>query len=440
MKSKEFLISTGASLALTMALALGSCSDTPGIDKQKFNDTDASDYYTTEEICDIALNARTSFYGAESRTSISVANVTPLKKSLKSRADEEKNLLYVVNFEDEKGFALVSSAKDHNCLYAVTDYGNYNLETNDNIGLQDYMSRAQAYANSIESDITPIKPPRFKYLEIIYDTLSYRNLAPQVKVQWGQQSPYNMNIYINVNGELKNPPAGCGPIGFAQALTYFEFPTSITRKAQTNKGEKLILDWSKIKQHIRCGNTNALKICPNDGHHSIISDLINEIGLSTNIKYSMDGSSTFIENTRKYALSLGFTVSDVADYQSGIPGMSNGEIIIVSGLNDAHTKSHSFIIDGEKSYIINVTENIYDMGPGGTATEGTLISSTTKRTSAKYVHINWGANGFANGYYYDKVFDSSKIHTYDEEDRAIKNDTQHFSYKESLRSFKMSLK
>lgn len=44
MKSKKLLISTGASLALTMALSLSSYTDAPGFDNPQINDTNASYY------------------------------------------------------------------------------------------------------------------------------------------------------------------------------------------------------------------------------------------------------------------------------------------------------------------------------------------------------------------------------------------------------------
>lgn len=50
MKSKKLLISTGASLALTMALSLSSCTDTPGLDNPQINDTNASYYWVMEEL------------------------------------------------------------------------------------------------------------------------------------------------------------------------------------------------------------------------------------------------------------------------------------------------------------------------------------------------------------------------------------------------------
>lgn len=433
MTTKTLLSLTGATMALAMALSFGSCTDAPGFDKQKISDTDASYYYTTEEICDIALKARASFYGADSRSSISVANVTPLKNSLKSRSEESKNLLYVVNFEDEKGFALVSSAKENNSLYAVTDYGNYDPETNNNKGLQDYMNRAEAYANSIDTGLTAIKPPRFKYLEYVYDTLSYSVIKPQVKVQWGQDYPYNIEIHPqNSSADAK---AGCGPIAAAQAMSYFEYPTTLLIHNDNQKNEILELNWTGIKQHIRCHKfTNFSVICPSNEYHSNISKFIREIGIRSETTFGTDESPTIFLKLHKAIKELGFVVSNIMPFKSGQTDLLNNTIIIMAAWN-LNTGGHSFIIDGKEYYIINETKNIYDMGPGGLAIEGKLISSETQTLTASYVHINWGYDGRANGYYYDKVFDSQKAHSYDQNTPPT---TSHFSYDTNYQFFRMS--
>lgn len=437
MTTKTLLCLTGATMALAMALSFGSCTDAPGFDKQKISDTDASYYYTTEEICDIALKARASFYGADSRSSISVANVTPLKNSLKSRADESKNLLYVVNFEDEKGFALVSSAKEHNNLYAVTDYGNYNPETNDNKGLQDYMNRAEAYANSIDTGLTAIKPPRLKYLEYVYDTLAYSIIKPQVKVQWGQEFPYNMHIHPN-NGTLQNAKAGCGPIALVQAMTYFEQPSQLNQRAVGYEGKTLELDWTGIKLHTRCALQNdEPTICPSNEYHSTISLLILEVGLRANAVFGLENTETIFGNLRNAAIKLGYTASNIQFYNSSLNALTPGSILILAAHNDTTHEGHGFIIDGKEYYTINVTKNIYDMGPGGLAIEGKLISSTTETISVSYAHINWGFNGLANGYYYDKVFNTANIYQYDSDCPHIIND-EHFSYSTDIAFFKLS--
>lgn len=43
------------------------------------------------------------------------------------------------------------------------------------------------------------------------------------------------------------------------------------------------------------------------------------------------------------------------------------------------------------------------------------------------MHINWGYDGDSNGYYLDKVFDSTKVTKLDDESRVLRNDTASYN-------------
>ncbi len=426
---------------LSTILVFTSCADEQEINPTNVKDNNSALFYNENEICNLASDARTAFFGVDSRSNITIANIYPVRKSHEGRS-KENDLLYVVNFDENKGFAVVSADKTHNSIYAVTDCGNLSLENNDNPGLQDYLDRAVVYANNlIDTGNIAVKPPHLYYLDIITDTIYHSVIKPVVKVQWGQDYPYNTQINLSQFGN-KKPKAGCVAIAAAQALTYFEYPLSIKRQTEDCKGQTLTLDWSKIKKHIRCDNPTGKyeSYCTkNITEHNMISALIFEIGSRINTLYGLNLSTAHISNLIPVLTEFGYNVTDFTPYGSGRLALTEGSVLIMGSFNkDDSGVGHAYIIDGKNFYKFNITKNIYDMGPGGSAITPKLISSEQYTEQANYVHINWGLNGLANGYYYDKVFDTEQIYQYDSDATKITNDNKHFSYSSNISFIKIT--
>ena len=104
--------------------------------------------------------------------------------------------MYVFNYEDNQGYAVVSANKSTEALIAVTEQGNYNEETTtDNPGLALYMDMAKNYVarggilppgSSIGGGGLPLTEIRTVTTR---DTLAYIN--PLLEVRWGGGYPYN---------------------------------------------------------------------------------------------------------------------------------------------------------------------------------------------------------------------------------------------------------
>lgn len=67
---------------------------------------------------------------------------------------------------------------------------------------------------------------------------------------------------------------------------------------------------------------------------------------------------------------------------------------------------HCFIVDGCRKLTVKKTEKIYDTEriPWLLISERDLGTYTTN-----YMHVNWGWDGEADGYYRDNVFNTKKI-------------------------------
>lgn len=421
---------------LFILVLICSCSNELVLPSQSDVDDSFSLFYKEDEICSLAIDARTSFYGIDSRSSISVANTIPVKSRFCSRSQDEKELLYVVNFENNQGFAIVSKDKFHNNVYAISDYGNLNPDDNDNEALQDYLNRASIYANSIIDTLIPVKPPHIQYVEIIRDTIYHSVIKPIVNVQWGQRYPFNNRIVLPQFSDGEKPPVGCVALAVGQAMTYFEHPDTLVRRTDDCKGQTLNLDWANIKRHIRCTKPEwgGTLICSgNINIHDKISELLFEIGYRLHTYYALPSSTAHIGNVVPVLRELGYNVSEEKAYESGRTDLTEGSILIMGSFNSPTSYTgHSYIIDGKNFYKIYVTENIYDDGIGYH-----LNSTRTDTLQANYVHINWGANSLGNGYYYDKIFDTREIYQSDPNVNEIHND-EHFSYSTKISFVKVT--
>ena len=77
---------------------------------------------------------------------IDLNNWKIFENDLKTRANSNSNdtLMYVFNFEDNQGFAIVSASKETEGLIAVTESGSYDPSTSSNIdGFNIYMDMAK---------------------------------------------------------------------------------------------------------------------------------------------------------------------------------------------------------------------------------------------------------------------------------------------------------
>lgn len=106
-----------------------------------------SEIRTIDEAYDIAAKAISWIGDGESRTSV---RLLPSKRDIKvvmnnkSRSGESSDtLMYVVNFEDEQGFAIIPANRTMPELLAVTESGSYDPETGSEVEpFQEYMDNA----------------------------------------------------------------------------------------------------------------------------------------------------------------------------------------------------------------------------------------------------------------------------------------------------------
>ena len=152
---------------------------------------------------------------------IDLNNWKIFENDLKTRANSNSNdtLMYVFNFEDNQGFAIVSASKETEGLIAVTESGSYDPSTSSNIdGFNIYMDMAKEYIQNsmLQANGERLAPTPFRRDSLVYH---HNKFGPYINVYWGQTHP---------EGEFcPNGVAGCSITATAQIMSYYQTPTSI---------------------------------------------------------------------------------------------------------------------------------------------------------------------------------------------------------------------
>ncbi len=392
-----------------------------------------------------------------------------LRSDTKKKDSQVDTLLFIINFGNDNGFALVSGDKRTTDLLAVVKSGSLNKSKSiKDTGLRLFLSRLpKFYKNSIREYKEKVHSLIHKTKESFrcqectgpddcreyqdemdrmeeYYSYCYSKYTPWketlrtpllVPVIWGQESPYNDNAVKKNN---QNCAAGCTATAFAQLLAAHKYPHSFDG---ININWAILTDYSSLTsqhygQSIEDYNNaivNVAKLFRKLGDH-----LENKWGLPQD-----KGSGAWPYKIPGILRKMGYTnVSDEKEYNEYdvINSIKNNRPVILSGYEEEYyyktgwwlweeTKTnyrggHTFVADG----ILN-QERIETLYGPVEDEEGNydpdicdvIKTDVNKRT---LIHINWGWSGSFNGYFESGVFDSKNPIEYF---RSIK-DPDNFSF------------
>jgi hypothetical protein len=339
-------------------------------------------------------------------------------------------LAYVLNFNDDLGFAIVSAdTRIDDPILAFTGEGSLSDST-DNPGLAIFLERLEDYTlNSIiEAELqkdslldgifgkldvesntkSVITVPRL----LLYSTETISRIGPLVPVEWGQTLPFSNNLNnskcTRSDNYAKNL-TGCVAVATAQVMSYWGHPTQIGNYS---------FNWTELNKYKRGGNF------PNPSTaRSQVANLFEQIGKGVGMDYGCDASSADTKDALTFLGKHGFKVSTLKNYNSNdtfasldkkqpliARGCSNKTNHKFLGINIYSTYSgcHAWVIDGylkrkSKFYVYN--EQI-DSNTGNKVSRRTFAYSF--EIYSDYMHNNWGWNGNKNGYFASDVFNSNE--------------------------------
>lgn len=311
---------------------------------------------------------------ASGRKIASIQIVGDSQKALTRSGNEGLDtMLYLVNYEDNQGFALLSADWRTKPVYAISDEGNMNLaDTTFNKGLALFMENARedyAYYTSPENikgpflpiDTTDIYHPNLPKDD--YEYTLYYDIKPKLTrsvSRWHQNSPFNKYVVANKG---KQYPVGCVAIALAQLCSASKVPSVF---------EGRYLDWNIINQ---------------DSTRNIYSQGIDDLAFFLwkagskylDMNYGEQGSGAKFGKIHSFLCDMHLNSSGQLEYKGSVP--EDSYPVAMSARSSTEDTGHAWILDGGISYQIKG-----NMCEGGS-------------TFFHFEHCVWGWGGQDNGYY-----------------------------------------
>lgn len=378
-------------LFLSVAVLFCSCTKTENIALlSTVGNTSKSNVISASEALTNLDNELRSIYGTNTRSAVNMRKVKTINyidfKGTRTKNGDTECPFYIVEFEDNKGSAILSADNRVEPVLAILDNDvltESDFASNDLDEIKPYIaSLIRQYAdNSLNAsglEIRPIEPGGG------IDTIYHYVRKPLIKTKWHQRSPYNdLCIIPGIYDDYAN--AGCTVIATSQLVKFHKYPAIINSQS---------FDW------------NLLDLC--DYGANMIEDARIEVArfvynigcLNGGINYSINDSDASLLETGSSLKAMGYKNVNTADYSDSTLRnliFNNSKPVIISGTcANIYDGAHSWLLDGWNEYKIKNKKMLID------GTSQIVYTTTTK------VHCNFGYAGSCDGYYTSGVFDTTK--------------------------------
>jgi len=355
-------------------------------------------------------------------------------RSTRTRSTEgstPNSLLYIVNFDDDQGYAVLAADSRLEPVLALIDSGVYTPSEN----YTEDFDLTEANLDEDEKDEFWCTGPltgTFRTIELIEDyadgyvnppyTKKYygdlvrqKQVGPYIRTKWGQGYPFN--TMCNKNYFTYKPDgnyaAGCVAVALAQILAYHSYP-------QSAYGHNY--DWDKING-IKSGDQKGIQ----QDAIMEVAHLVKAAGEACRTKYGMDNSRSTAYRAKKalkYTFGYSGTYRHLSFADKNIRNMlDNDSPVLLAGKPKYRLSGHAWAVDG---YIYGYRKVITEIYEDENYTK--LVSTTVDNASPTYYyHCNFGWDGKADGYYLGKVFDTvgGRIDTEDGIDPGTNSSEDH---------------
>jgi peptidase C10 family len=403
---KQFLIIS------ILAVMVAACSSEEPMPVTDNSTQQGSIKVTVEEAIKIANQAAEAFDAKSARgvsrraSSAAMVDVLGAKNGRSGGID---TLLYMVNYDNKQGYAIVSASRACETLLGIVDEGEFNaLEAAENPSYSYYLANAQNYVAStlgatFGGGKDPITPGFIEETRFVHE-----DYPVKVNVKWGQRYPEG---YF-----CPNKISGCVQTAMAQIMSYLKLPTSISLTYPERDVDVQVLDWENMTKHTQSVNTTAVSLinshnsscAATEASHMAIARLCRELGYRNNASYYDNATGAFDYKALQTFRQL-VTEKEISnftylgtDYSTLFDAIKTG-IGYISGSDTNGAGGHAWVIDGGRRIGKIVTVS----GPGTIGIDGKEHPFVRDYTT-HYYHFNWGWNGTDNGYFEMGVFDTSK--------------------------------
>lgn len=322
---------------------------------------------------------------------VAPANASP--GSLSAEADVAATLgrIYVVNYEDDAGFAILSADRQLPSVLGYADSGNV-TDTMTNPGIKLFLERLPDFVatslrwDSLTDPDPPVDPdpggggtdpgpaPDPSDTTVVYHRMhqGFQRIltkGPFMQVEWGQGPPFNKKTPACDPPQM-NAPAGCVAIAILQIMSYHHYPTSYA----TGVFDRSELDWNAFNACKRGVNLDSDPLLA-----ARMADFVRRIGDNVDMSYHCDKSSASIQAAKRALKNYGFHTDDICSYslERVRAEIDANRLLYVRGDPASGGDGHAWVIDGYvHGYYLGIENEYHD-----------------------FVHCNWGWDGNGNGYF-----------------------------------------
>ncbi len=323
-----------------------------------------------------AEKLKIEIYGESTRSNAKFASIEPVV--MMSTRSSENDTIYIVNYGDDEGFSVVTTAPGLESVHAVSNQGSLHIsDTINNKGLAAFFSNLNYELNANSAIARPTLPdstlqPEMPLVRNYRISHKQPMLTPVVR-SWHQDYPFNMYC-PKIGGE--NTKVGCLALSTSQILSYFEYPKIVGGMA---------IDWAVVKSENTNMTYNLLRIIGSKQYWNLSYGL----NISNNFEFDpYTGENNVIKTFQK----LGYTLDNRKRFSDSHPmlDMDKGPLFVISLTeNDYYAGRHAWVMDGYHS-VYYETKVVGDSDPLG-----------REWLPHSYVlyHCLWGEKQKQDGYY-----------------------------------------
>lgn len=320
----------------------------------------------------------------------------------KTRSAASDTLLYIVNYANDEGFAILGADNRMCPIYAISNEGQLNLaDTVNNKGFAQCLAGIKAASplnpgGGFPIDTTGNRPNLQGLPEIgpINPNLGerkitiYENIKPMIShnvSRWTQDEHFNDYCPVLPPSTVEKGAVGCGPLACTQIMSYYKWPQSF---------EGTALDWEAINSY----EVQFIKTYPTEdgyiGYYTcptVLAKFLAYVGKTLNARYGRDqnfmpATGVSPEDIRNNFYKFGYLpLSNPASFSySTVPAdLKNSPLLVLGEDSDDQNYGHVWVVDGYISY-----RETWD-----------AIANETHSLYYSLYHCVWGWGGKNNGYF-----------------------------------------
>lgn len=366
---------------------------------QSDNQSDRLIIRTTDEVNYVVNKLFSDIRSNKSRNSNIINKITPVCRH-HGRAGDSDTLLYAVDLADNQGFVLIAAPIVVTPIIGYAEKGSYgDSQCLSNENFQYFIDNALNYVEDkaqIQKAVIDTFPititPLFEY-----DTIAMMTIGkPRVNVEWNQMWPENEFC--------PNKVAGCGPIAFAQIMSFIKEPNELYLTYPEHDANITDLNWTELTKHKLSTDYRNPTAAQKYSHynncgasietHNNLSRLVREIGHRVDADYNDNSTGSYYDDFYELAQAL-YPNKEIKAYDSANNLYENlldvSTVAFVIGFDIS--AGHGWVADGTLNIKTSVT--YYEAGK---------VIWSKSIGDDYYIHYNWGWNGSCNGFYLVDVF------------------------------------